>query len=131
MGITFTTSLEAVTRTQRGGRASDEAGQNDMSRAPAPTRVSLPGSAQWMISSLESEVRPVAERVSEQVRTAVPELDAPGDGRLRQTRLHRDPQRHAPVRRRGAGPRGLVHARGGHVPQGRVPRRRARARPGA
>lgn len=55
-----------------------------MSRAPAPTRVSLPGSAQWMISSLESEVRPVAERVSEQVRTAVPELDAPGDGRLRQ-----------------------------------------------
>ena len=55
-----------------------------MKATTAPSRVSLPGSAQWMISSLESEVRPVAERVSEQVRTAVPELDAPGDSRLRQ-----------------------------------------------
>lgn len=47
-------------------------------------RVSLPGSAQWMISSLEAEVRQVAERVTHEVRTKVPELDAPGDSRLRQ-----------------------------------------------
>lgn len=46
-------------------------------------RVSLPGSAQWMLSSLESEVRPVAERVTQQVRATVPELDAPGDSKLR------------------------------------------------
>lgn len=51
--------------------------------SPTP-RVSLPGSAQWMISSLEGEVRTVAEQVTAQVRVAVPELDAPGDGRLRQ-----------------------------------------------
>lgn len=51
--------------------------------SPTP-RVSLPGSAQWMISSLEGEVRTVAEQVTGQVRVAVPELDAPGDGRLRQ-----------------------------------------------
>lgn len=50
----------------------------------ATPRVSLPGSAQWMISSLEGEVRTVAEQVTTQVRVAVPELDAPGDGRLRQ-----------------------------------------------
>lgn len=37
-----------------------------------------------MISSLEGEVRTVAEQVTAQVRVAVPELDAPGDGRLRQ-----------------------------------------------
>lgn len=47
-------------------------------------RVSLPGSAQWMISSLEEELRQVAERVTHEVRTKVPELDAPGDSRLRQ-----------------------------------------------
>lgn len=54
--------------------------QHDETRA----RVSLPGSAQWMISSLEPEVRAIAERVAETVRTSVPELDDPGDSRLRQ-----------------------------------------------
>ncbi|WP_182379636.1 helix-turn-helix domain-containing protein [Nocardioides sp. WS12] len=46
-------------------------------------RVSLPGSAQWMLSSLEAEVRPVAERVTQQVRATVPGLDAPDDSKLR------------------------------------------------
>lgn len=58
--------------------------EQDEHAAVSPTpRVSLPGSAQWMISSLEGEVRAVAELVTAQVRLAVPELDAPGDGRLR------------------------------------------------
>ncbi|UUW92043.1 helix-turn-helix domain-containing protein [Pimelobacter simplex] len=50
----------------------------------APARVSLPGSAQWMISSLEGQVREVAERVTLQVRTTVPDIDGGGDSRLRQ-----------------------------------------------
>ncbi|HVK27408.1 MAG TPA: helix-turn-helix domain-containing protein [Nocardioides sp.] len=59
--------------------------EQDEQAAVSPTpRVALPGSAQWMISSLEGEVRTVAEQVTAQVRVAVPELDAPGDGRLRQ-----------------------------------------------
>ncbi|WP_408898322.1 helix-turn-helix domain-containing protein [Nocardioides sp. R1-1] len=48
----------------------------------APTRVALPGSAQWMISSLEGRVREVAEQVTAQVRSGVPGLDSPADGRL-------------------------------------------------
>jgi len=52
--------------------------------APTPERIELPGSAQWMISSLEREVRSVAEGVAEQVRATVPGLDGPGDEPLRQ-----------------------------------------------
>ncbi|WP_141797531.1 helix-turn-helix domain-containing protein [Nocardioides sp. SLBN-35] len=58
----------------------DEAGRESM-RA-APPRAALPGSAQWMISSLEGRVREVAEQVTDQVRSGVPGLADPADARL-------------------------------------------------
>lgn len=48
----------------------------------APPRAALPGSAQWMISSLEGRVREVAEQVTDQVRSGVPGLEDPADARL-------------------------------------------------
>ena len=48
----------------------------------APPRAALPGSAQWMISSLEGRVREVAEQVTDQVRSGVPGLADPADARL-------------------------------------------------
>lgn len=48
----------------------------------APPRAALPGSAQWMISSLEGRVREVAEQVTDQVRSGVPGLADPADERL-------------------------------------------------
>jgi hypothetical protein len=45
-------------------------------------RDSLPGSALWMLRSLEPQARPVAERITRQVQEAVPELAGPPDGTL-------------------------------------------------
>lgn len=45
---------------------------------------SLPGSAQWMLRSLEPQVRPVAERITNHVQDAVPELAGSPDGKMHQ-----------------------------------------------
>lgn len=45
---------------------------------------SLPGSAQWMLRSLEPQVRPVAERITDHVQDAVPELAGSSDGKMHQ-----------------------------------------------
>jgi hypothetical protein len=45
--------------------------------------VSLPGSAQWMLRSLEPEVRPVADRITDHVQDAVPDLAGTTEGKLR------------------------------------------------
>lgn len=44
--------------------------------------ISLPGSAQWMITSLEAQVRPVAERITQQIHASVPELSGRGAERF-------------------------------------------------
>lgn len=46
----------------------------------AEAGISLPGSAQWMLSSLEGQMREVAGRVAEQIQTSVPAFDGLSDG---------------------------------------------------
>lgn len=75
--------VSPVNGVQRGSRDRAERAERSERAAPTLAAASLPGSAQWMISSLEKELRPVAERVTAQVRQAVPALDDPEDGRLR------------------------------------------------
>lgn len=49
-----------------------------------PVYGALPGSAVWMLNSLEGQLRPVAERITEQIHDHLPQSDSRADNRLRQ-----------------------------------------------
>lgn len=49
-----------------------------------PLEGALPGSVVWMLNSLEGQLRPVAERITQQVHDHLPQPDTSGDDRLRQ-----------------------------------------------